>query len=235
MDPDPLANRRLASGAPAADPLPQYRGAASQHPRHRARPPAYLPRIRRPRGMAGPGSPGLRRTLPWVLPPRFGFCSSPAAHGLESTRCAGICFNRWATPASYFFYVITGLHAAHLALGVLALFFCLCALARLKRIESARLPSTTAWFWHAMGLAWLILLAFWCSGSERHFSVLSSEISLRRAFQRVAGERWTSTRWQALGGQRTARTARTAYCITYKSVVTIGAFIDRNLKLPGPP
>ncbi len=70
----------------------------------------------------------------------------------------GFAFGRWATPASYFFYVITGLHAAHLALGIVALLFCLCALTRLKRVESRQIAlDSTSWFWHAMTFAWLIL------------------------------------------------------------------------------
>jgi cytochrome c oxidase subunit III len=70
----------------------------------------------------------------------------------------GFAFDRWASPASYFFYIITGLHAAHLLLGVFALIFCLVALSHLKRVESRQIAvDATAWFWHTMGLAWLIL------------------------------------------------------------------------------
>ena len=64
------------------------------------------------------------------------------------------------TPASYFFYLITGLHAAHLLLGVLGLIFCLCALGRLKRVEYRQIAlDVTAWYWHTMSLAWLLLFA----------------------------------------------------------------------------
>ena len=72
----------------------------------------------------------------------------------------GFAFDRWSTPASYFFYVITGLHAAHLILGLLALVVCLCVLGRLKRVELRQIAiDATAWYWHAMSLAWLVLLA----------------------------------------------------------------------------
>jgi cytochrome c oxidase subunit 3 len=72
----------------------------------------------------------------------------------------GFAFDRWATPASYFFYIITGLHGAHLVVGVFALLFCLCALTRLKRVESRQIAvDATAWFWHTMGVAWLVLFA----------------------------------------------------------------------------
>ena len=72
----------------------------------------------------------------------------------------GFAFDRWSTPASYFFYVITGLHAAHLIIGIVALILCLSALGWLKRVEYRQIAvDSTAWFWHAMSLAWLLLLA----------------------------------------------------------------------------
>ena len=65
---------------------------------------------------------------------------------------------RWSTPASYFFYVITGLHAAHLVIGVLALILCLSVLGWLKRVEYRQVAvDSTAWFWHTMSVAWLVL------------------------------------------------------------------------------
>jgi cytochrome c oxidase subunit III len=37
---------------------------------------------------------------------------------------------------------------------------CLLALSRLRRIESRQIAvDATAWFWHTMGFAWLILFA----------------------------------------------------------------------------
>ena len=108
----------------------------------------------------GLGRPALRRTLPWVavtLVLGLLFLAGQITAWKQLT-AQGFAFNRWATPASYFFYVITGLHAAHLVLGILALLFCLCALARLKRVESRQIAiDSTAWFWHAMGFAWLVL------------------------------------------------------------------------------
>ncbi len=108
----------------------------------------------------GLGRPALRRTLPWIaltLVLGLMFLTGQLMAWKQLT-AQGFAFNRWSTPASYFFYVITGLHAAHLALGVLALLFCLCALTRFKRVESRQIAvDSAAWFWHAMGLAWLIL------------------------------------------------------------------------------
>jgi cytochrome c oxidase subunit 3 len=110
----------------------------------------------------GLGQPALRRSLPWV----------GATLGLGALFLAGqwmawsqltaqgFAFNRWSTPASYFFYVITGLHAAHLLLGIAALLACLVALRWFKRVEYRQIAvDTVAWYWHAMSLVWLGLLA----------------------------------------------------------------------------
>ncbi len=110
----------------------------------------------------GMGKPALRRTLPWValtLVLGLTFLSGQVLAWKQLT-AQGFAFDRWATPASYFFYVITGLHAAHLLLGVLALVLCLGGLARLKRVESRQIAvDAAAWFWHTIGLAWLLLFA----------------------------------------------------------------------------
>ena len=110
----------------------------------------------------GLGHPALRRTIPWVL----------AALGLGTFFLAGqwmawlqlwgqgFAFDRSSTPASNFFYIITGLHAAHLIFGVLALVVCVAIVHRLKRVELRQIAvDATAWYWHAMGLAWLVLFA----------------------------------------------------------------------------
>jgi cytochrome c oxidase subunit 3 len=108
----------------------------------------------------GLGRPALRRTLPWIaLTLMLGLaflCGQALAW--RQLKAQGFAFDRSATPASYFFYLITGLHAAHLILGIVALLFCLCALHLLKRVESRQVAvDATAWFWHAMGFAWLVL------------------------------------------------------------------------------
>lgn len=110
----------------------------------------------------GLGRPALRRTLPWVgatLALGLMFLTGQAIAWRQLT-AQGFAFDQTSTPASYFFYLITGLHAAHLCFGVLALIVCLCALGHFKRVESRQIAiDATAWYWHAMGLAWLILFA----------------------------------------------------------------------------
>jgi cytochrome c oxidase subunit 3 len=109
----------------------------------------------------GLGRPALRRTLPWLgatLALGLAFLAGQVIAWRQLT-AEGFAFDRWASPAS-FFYLITGLHAAHLLLGVFALVYCLIALSHLKRVESRQIAvDATAWFWHTMGLAWLILFA----------------------------------------------------------------------------
>ena len=108
----------------------------------------------------GLGKPALRRTLPWLgatLALGLTFLAGQVVAWRQLT-AQGFAFNRWATPASYFFYLITGLHAAHLFVGVIILVICLSSLALLKRVESRQIAvDATAWFWHTMGVAWLIL------------------------------------------------------------------------------
>jgi cytochrome c oxidase subunit 3 len=111
----------------------------------------------------GLGRPALRRTVPWVsatLVLGVLFLAGQVFAWSQLT-AAGYGFDRvTVTPASYFFYLITGLHAAHLALGLLALTLCLFTLGWLKRIESRQIAvDVTAWYWHTMGVAWLFLFA----------------------------------------------------------------------------
>jgi cytochrome c oxidase subunit 3 len=110
----------------------------------------------------GLGQPAMTRTRPWLaatLGLGLLFLVGQALAWRQLTQ-QGFAFDRWATPASYFFYLITGLHAAHLALGIVALILCLTALGLFKRVESRQIAvDATAWFWHSMGLAWLVLFA----------------------------------------------------------------------------
>jgi cytochrome c oxidase subunit III len=110
----------------------------------------------------GLGKPALRRALPWmgatlVLGAMF---ITGQVIAWKQLSAQGFAFDHFSTPASYFFYVITGLHAAHLLLGAAGLLVCLCTLSWFKRVEYRQVAvDTTAWYWHAMGLAWLLLFA----------------------------------------------------------------------------
>jgi cytochrome c oxidase subunit 3 len=110
----------------------------------------------------GLGRPALRRTLPWVAA-TLGLGALFLAGqwvAWKQLTAQGFAFDRFSTPASYFFYVITGLHAAHLVAGIAALAVCLSALGWLRRVEFRQIAvDVTAWYWHTMGFAWLLLLA----------------------------------------------------------------------------
>ncbi len=110
----------------------------------------------------GLGRPALRRALPWLATTLTLGILFLAGQWMAWKQLAaqGFAFDRFSTPASYFFYLITGLHAAHLILGIAALILCLSALGWLKRVEYRQIAvDVTAWYWHAMSLAWMLLLA----------------------------------------------------------------------------
>jgi cytochrome c oxidase subunit 3 len=111
----------------------------------------------------GLGRPALRRALPWIgaalaLGTMFLVGQMIAWRQLTAQ---GFAFDRWhTTPASYFFYLVTGLHAGHIVVGVLGLTLCLTALGLLRRVELRQIAiDVTAWYWHTLGAAWILLLA----------------------------------------------------------------------------
>ncbi len=110
----------------------------------------------------GMGRPALARTLPWIgatLALGMLFLAGQWVAWTQLT-AQGFAFDTGSTPASYFFYMISGLHAAHLVVGLLLLLFCLGGLGFLKRVELRQIAvDSTAWYWHMMGLAWILLFA----------------------------------------------------------------------------
>jgi len=106
----------------------------------------------------GLGKPITRRTLPW----------------LAATILLGLAFlaGQWAAwrqlaarhiffktnQSSHFFYLITGVHAVHLFLGIAALLVALTGLYVSRQLETRQiLVDSAAWFWHAMGILWIFL------------------------------------------------------------------------------
>src|SRR5580698_4560664 len=60
--------------------------------------------------------------------------------------------------SSHFFYLITGVHAVHLFLGIAALLTAFTALYVSRQLENRQiLVDGAAWYWHAMGILWLFL------------------------------------------------------------------------------
>ncbi|MGA8043762.1 MAG: cytochrome c oxidase subunit 3 [Terracidiphilus sp.] len=115
----------------------------------------------------GLGRPALQRTLPWVAATLVLGALFLAGQwtAWQQLTAQGFAFDRWSTPASYFFYLITGLHAVHLLVGLIALVACIISAGFLKRIELRQIAvDASAWYWHAMGLAWVVLFGVLAAG-----------------------------------------------------------------------
>jgi len=115
----------------------------------------------------GLGRPALRRTLPWLaatLALGSLFVAGQWAAWLQLT-AQGYAFDKWATPAIYFFYIITGIHAVHLVLGMLMLCGCLGALGILRKVEYRQIAvDSISWYWHTMGILWIALFGLLAVG-----------------------------------------------------------------------
>jgi cytochrome c oxidase subunit 3 len=62
--------------------------------------------------------------------------------------------------SSHFFYLITGVHAVHLFLGIFALIAAFIALYVSRQLEARQIfVDGVAWYWHAMGILWLFLFS----------------------------------------------------------------------------
>jgi cytochrome c oxidase subunit 3 len=110
----------------------------------------------------GLGRPALVRALPWLGLTLVLGCLFVTGQYMAWTQLwrQSFRFDGTATPASSFFYIITGMHAAHLLVGILGLVFCLTALGLLRKVEFRQIAvDTLAWYWHAMGVIWLLLFA----------------------------------------------------------------------------
>jgi len=65
-----------------------------------------------------------------------------------------------SNPSAHFFYILTVSHAVHLTVGIGALIAALIGLHRSRQFASRQiLVDATVWYWHAMGLLWLLLFA----------------------------------------------------------------------------
>jgi cytochrome c oxidase subunit 3 len=105
----------------------------------------------------GLGKPTSRRAMPWVaatvvLGTLFLVGQLMAWNQLAAQRIT------FANPSSHSFFLMTGVHAFHLVVGVLALVGALVGLIVSRQMESRQIyVDLAAWYWHSMGVLWLLL------------------------------------------------------------------------------
>jgi cytochrome c oxidase subunit 3 len=110
----------------------------------------------------GLGRPALRRTLPWLVVTLVLGALFVAGQWTAWSQLAsqGFAFDHNASPAVYYFYILTFIHAAHLLIGLGALALCIGTLGFLRKVEYRQIAvDSVSWFWHAMGAVWLLLFA----------------------------------------------------------------------------
>ena len=108
--------------------------------------------------------PGIRvsisRALPWVWTTvALGLCFlAGQAYAWRQLRLTNVTF---ATNASSsFFFILTGVHAVHLAGGILALLYAGATVWLHRPPETRRIViDVTAWYWHFMGALWIYIFA----------------------------------------------------------------------------
>lgn len=65
-----------------------------------------------------------------------------------------------ANPSNSFFYLLTGLHAVHLAGGLIALGYAACGRMLRVKFETQRIAvDLTSWYWHFMAILWFFIFA----------------------------------------------------------------------------
>jgi cytochrome c oxidase subunit 3 len=104
--------------------------------------------------------PRLKLDPPWLtITVGLGFAFlAGQMHLWSSLRSQGLYLH--ANPSGSIFYLLTGLHAVHLAGGLIALLYAVCGSWLRMRFESQRVTvELTGWYWHFMGVLWLGIFA----------------------------------------------------------------------------
>lgn len=106
----------------------------------------------------GLGKPSTRNAMPWLAATivlGFLFLTGQWV-AWKQLELEHVFFG--STPSSHFFFLITGVHAMHLLLGIAALIMAFGALYVSKQMESRQVfVDTAAWYWHSMGIFWIFL------------------------------------------------------------------------------
>ena len=131
----------------------------------------------------GLGRPAVRRATPWLIATAVLGLAFLAGQWMawQQLFAQGVSFA--SNPTNDLFYLITGIHGAHLLVGLMALGAALAALFVFKRVEYRQIAvDCSAWYWHTMGVFWIFLftmLAFY-GNARPALARRSSRISSRR-------------------------------------------------------
>lgn len=103
----------------------------------------------------GLGKPATRSALPWLFATLVlgaGFLAGQVVAWKQMLAGA----MSYTGLSRQDFYLLTGLHATHVVLGIVALAACIVSIRQLRRLELRQvMVDCTAWFWHAMGVFWI--------------------------------------------------------------------------------
>jgi cytochrome c oxidase subunit III len=106
----------------------------------------------------GLGRPAAKRAMPWMIASIVLGSAFLAGQIVAWKQLAAEGAYFTSNPASHFFYLITGAHALHLAVGLIMLIAATIGLRTIQRLPVRQtLADCTAWYWHAMGVLWIFL------------------------------------------------------------------------------
>ena len=116
------------------------------------------------RGILG-DSPEASPSLPWLgmtLVLGFGFLFGQMV-AWRTLRVEGFYLER--NPSSAFFYLLTGTHALHLTVGLIALIYAALARYFARTLElRCLIVDVTSWYWHFMAILWIYIYALLAFG-----------------------------------------------------------------------
>ncbi len=106
----------------------------------------------------GLGKPITRRAFPWLAATVALGCIFIAGQLVAWSQLASQRVHYYSSQSSHSFFLITGIHGLHLLVGVAALVAALIGLFVSRQLENRQiLVDLAAWYWHSMGLLWLML------------------------------------------------------------------------------
>ncbi len=108
----------------------------------------------------GLGKPITRRTIPWLIATIILGLAFLAGQWTAWRQLAAQHVFFRTNQSSHFFYLITGVHAVHLFLGIAILIAAFTGLYLSRQLETRQIiVDSASWYWHAMGLLWIFLFA----------------------------------------------------------------------------